>query len=99
MTAKLTPVVLALTLSWVSALQAASDPLRDPDITPDTVYHRAGQQLPVQSRPLRPFDVDELATTVRYLAPVNIQATDFTAVAPQSRVHPDDLISHWGRAH
>lgn len=99
MTAKQITVALVLSLMGISPLQAASDPLRDPDITPDTVYHRSGQQLPVQSRPLKPFEVDELATTVRYLAPVNIQATDFTAVAPSSRVNPDDLISYWGRSH
>jgi len=97
---KLIPALLLVSAVASSTVLAETPARFDPDITPDTVVHRAGQQVPVQSGDTGPFEVDPLVATLQnHLPPVQTGLTDFTVCRSKSRVHPDDLISLWGQSH
>ncbi|MCV6587746.1 MAG: hypothetical protein OIF57_01780 [Marinobacterium sp.] len=91
--------LLLLILTQSTLLQAASIQSHDPDITPETVYHRSGQLLPLQSREARPFENNRLRTCTVYFPPVQVQSAEFTAQHSRVDYTDEELISRWGRRH
>jgi len=88
----------ALGLLVAAPVHAESPLSSSAEVTPDTIYHRGGYQRPVIAQELKPFEIDPVATHYSCIPPVNTQVSEFTTLAPVSRIDPDVLISKGGRS-